>query len=313
MVASINAAYGSGYGYPPASQAVTVTVQTEQDTLAAQLSQGGSRQTLTASSYSESVTISIGQGSSTNASSLTSGALQAQTQSGQQALATVEQTATEARDFLKNDAKKKLAQAEAELKLLKLLGNSAAGAKEAAQIAREIADAATQYAEGGGAADAAATGTSSTGADATAASAPAASSQNAAAQGAAGQSATAPTNAAAGSAAAGTAAALTPAQQDPFYQSVEAALAELKKYLQKTLPALETSSDKKTRKTAKEVAESFDQSLVQVADAEATFNAESAPGGGAADATAALGGGDSAAAAAATAVAASYQSVNLTV
>jgi hypothetical protein len=309
MVASISAAYGSGHGYPPASQAVTVAVRTEQDTLAAQVNQGGSQQTLSASNYRESVTISIGPAA--NASSLTQGAAQsgqqAQTQSGQQALATVEQTAAEARDFLKNDAKKKLQDALAELKLLKLLGNSAAGAKEAARIAREIADAASQYAEGGGAGDdgagaatdAATAGTNSTGTDAAAAGSPAASSQTAA-----------PPNAAAtASAAPGTASALTPAQQDPFYQSVDAALAELKKYLQKTLPALETSSDKKTRKTAKEVAESFDQSLVQVADAEAAFNAES---GGATESTAALGGGDSAATAAAVVVAASYQSVNLT-
>ena len=181
MVDSINTAYGGGYGYPPASQAVTVTVQTEQDTLAAQVSEGGSQQTLNASSYTQSVTISIGQGSGgANASSLASrdalSSLQAQTQSGQQALATVEQTAAEARDFLKNDAKKKLQNALAELKLLKLIGDGAKGAKEAARIAREIADAATQYAEGGGSgdagagvADAATAGTDATATDSSAA------------------------------------------------------------------------------------------------------------------------------------------------
>ena len=74
------------------------------------------------------------------------------------------------------------------------------------------------------------------------------------------------------------------------------------------MPALEASGDEKTRKFAKKVQDSFNESVTQVASAEAQFNAAS--GGDAAD-TAALGGEDSAASAAASVVAAAYQPVNL--
>ncbi|MEI9985296.1 MAG: hypothetical protein WDN69_20130 [Aliidongia sp.] len=354
MVDGITSAYGASYGYGAQSphqtasqssggrQTTTITVETSEESTVARIKQGGKEETVTSSSYSESVTISVATDSSGSGSAgagTPSGALATQTQNGQLALATVEQTAAEARDFLKNDAKQKLQIALNELKLLKLLGNTPAGAKEAAQLAKQIADASSEYAAGGGAsaADDATTGDADgtpdtgtvAGASTTGATAGSAG-QGAAASSAATASAAGATTAATSTAAstsgtsqsaasaasptgaaseAGGTGALTPAQQDPFYQEVQAALQALKKYLQKTLPALEVSPDAKTRKLAKDVQKSFNESVAQIADAEAEFNAESI-GSDAGD-EAALGGSDGAASAAAAVVAAVYQPVNI--
>ena len=332
MVDGISSAASGSNGYAPyqssGRQTSTITVETEEQTLTAQIKQGGKVETLSYASYSQAVTINIKTGP--NGPGVSSAA-SAQLQDGQQALATVEQTAAEASDFLKNDAKQKLQIALNELKLLKLLGQTPAGAKEAAQLAKQIADAASEYAAGGGAdpadsADAstaagdaadATDGTAATGSDGTAASATAtpssaataaASSSTTAATGTAGTSSTAATGSTAQAASSN---GLTPADQDPFFQEVQAALKELKKYLQKTLPALEASPDEKTRKLARKVEKSFNESVAQIASAEAQFNTESALG--AADDTTALGGADSAASAAASIVAGVYQPVNISV
>lgn len=302
MVDSISNAASGSYGYAPyqssGRQTTTITVETEEQTLTAQIKQGGKVETLSYASYSQAVTINIKTGS--NGAGVSSAA-SAQLQEGQQALATVEQTAAEASDFLKNDAKQKLQIALSELKLLKLLGQTPAGAKEAAQLAKQIADAASEYASGGGADPAdSANASAATGdaADATAAAAAATPSSTA-------TDAASPSTAAQAASSNG----LTPADQDPFFQEVQAALKELKKYLQKTLPALEASPDEKTRKLARKVEKSFNESVAQIASAEAQFNTESALG--AADDTTALGGADSAASAAASIVAGVYQPVNI--
>jgi len=346
MVDALSSVYNGAYGYSPysstgrqgAATAATITIETEEETGTAQIDQGGKQETLSYASYSESVTIDVQSGSSSSsagsaASSTAGGNTPAkQAAEGQQALATVEQTAAEARDFLKNDAKAKLQIALNELKLLKLLGNTPADAKEAAQIAKQLADASSEYVEGGGAdigtADSAdATDGASADASTTAATGGATSAATTAdgadvsAQAAAAlvsgasqttASADAQSSTTHGSATAASNQGLTPAEQDPFFELVQAALKELKKYLLKTLPALEASSDKKTRETAKKAEESFNESVGQIGAAEAQFDTETTDED-AADASAALGGADSAASAAAVVVAGGYAPVNLSV
>ncbi len=353
MVDAISSANSGAFGYAPyqssgrqGAATTTITVETDEETGTAQINQGGKKTTVSYASYTGSVTINIktgsgstGSGSAAGSSAAGGNSKAAQAQEGQQALATVEQTAAEAQDFLKNDAKAKLQIALNELKLLKLLGNTPAGAKEAAQIAKQLADASSEYAAGGGAdidsaggAAAGATdgtdGSSATAGDAAAATSGAGAAGTAAAasgtvaQGAVSATASGDSQPTASgdaqSQAAGTdaSAALnpgaTPADQDPFFQEVQKALKELKKYLQKTLPALEVSPDKKTRDLAKKVEKSFNGSVAQIGQAESDFNTETdveeAAGG-----STALGGADSAASAAASVVAAVYQPVNISV
>jgi len=356
MVDAISSANSGASGYAPyqssgrqGAASTTITVETDEETATAQIDQGGKKTTVSYASYTESVTININTGNGGAASGSTAGSSAAggnskaaQAQEGQQALATVEQTTAEAQDFLKNDAKAKLQIALNELKLLKLLGNTPAGAKEAAQIAKQIADASSEYAAGGGAdidsADGAAAGAtdgtadgstaaagnataattgdtavSGTGAAGTTTAAADTTSQTTAsgdAQAAASGDAQSPAAGTASSAASNPGA--TPADQDPFFQEVQAALKQLKKYLQKTLPALEASPDKKTRDLAKKVEKSFNDSVAQIGQAEADFNTETDIEQ-AASGSAALGGTDSAASAAASVVAAVYQPVNISV
>src|SRR5579859_2235359 len=102
MVDGIGSAYGAGYApYQSAGrQTTSISVAIDEETLTAQIKQGGKQETLSYTSYSESVTINVktgSGGSDTSPGNTVSG----QAQDGQQALATVEQTAAEARDFLK--------------------------------------------------------------------------------------------------------------------------------------------------------------------------------------------------------------------
>src|SRR5579859_4690702 len=74
MVDGITAAYGGNVPYSAQSpyplpsgqatgtQTASISIETEQETIAAQVTQGGSVETLYYSSYSQSVTISVGSG-----------------------------------------------------------------------------------------------------------------------------------------------------------------------------------------------------------------------------------------------------------
>jgi hypothetical protein len=203
--------------------------------------------TANGTTYGAAVTFSI-----STASTSAGGSSEAPAQQdGEQALSTLTQTADEARGFLKKDAQKKLQLAESELKLLKLLGG-ADGAKQAAQLARQIADAASQYAEG---------------------SDPDASDQSATGAGVATPTAPASVDAGASTGASSSAAANA---QPSFYRQVDAALATLKKYLQKVLPALALSPDKDTRKIGETAKAVFDQAVAQAEAAEADVDGQSA-------------------------------------
>jgi hypothetical protein len=204
--------------------------------------------TASGTSYGAAVTLSISTSTSSTSSSAVPGL---PAQDGEQALSTLKQTAAEAKGFLKKDAQQKLQIAEGELKLLKLLGGTD-GARQAAQLARQIADAASQYAEGS---DPSAPDQAASDADAAAAA-----------------TATASTSAAASTADPSSAATVD--AQPSFYQQVDAALAALRKYLQKILPTLAVSPDRDVRKTGETAKAEFDQAVAAAEAAEAEVDGQ---------------------------------------
>jgi hypothetical protein len=169
---------------------------------------------------------------------------------GEQALATLKAASIQAAGFSKKDAADRLTRALNELKILKLLGGGINGAKQAAQIAKEIAVAASEYAQSGGAvpADVAA---ASAAPDATATPTTAAGNTDAPA---ASPPATAPSAA--------------PGDANAFFQAANEALSELRRYLHQILPALETSHDKKTRNAAHKAKEDFDKAAAETLTAQ---------------------------------------------
>jgi hypothetical protein len=183
---------------------------------------------------------------------------------GEQALATLKAASIQAAGFSKKDAADRLTRALNELKILKLLGGGINGAKQAAQIAKEIAVAASEYAQSGGAVpadvaaasaapDATATPTTAAGnTDAPAAPPPPASVGDDAS--AAPPPATAPS--------------ATPGDANAFFQAANEALSELRRYLHQILPALETSHDKKTRNAAHKAKEDFDKAAAETLTAQ---------------------------------------------
>jgi hypothetical protein len=222
MVDGTIAAYGSSsfsYQAQISGAQTTSVALAEQASVAVIANSGGTV-------FAAAVTINVAASTAS-----ANGPVAGQAQDGAQALATLKQTAAEARGFLKKDAQQKLQIAEGELRLLKLLGGGAAGAKQAAQLARQIADAATQYAEG--------------------------SDPNAPADAAPAESAAA--------------ASAQPSTQPSFYEQVDAALATLRKYLQSVAPALKTAPDQRTRAAGETAEEAFDQAEAQAAAAEAAF------------------------------------------
>lgn len=160
---------------------------------------------------SVSIDISIAASTQTTSSSTT--------QDGTQVLATLQQSQESVRDHNKKDAAAKLDEAVKELSLLKLLGNTIAGAREAVKLAKQIAAAVKEYADAGGTPAASAisvAGTGLTQAD-----------------------------------------AVTSAQRDPFYAIAGAALSSLQKFLKKTLPSLLNSTDPAVRAEARRLAREF--------------------------------------------------------
>jgi hypothetical protein len=191
---------------------------------------------------------------------------------GEQALATLKATAIEAAGFSKKEAADRLTRALNELKILKLLGGGINGAKQAAQIAKEIGVAASEYAQSGGAMPADVAAASAAPDDATA-SAPTMTGNTDAP--AAPPPAATPPQATALSAALG--------GPDAFFQAANEALSELHRYLQQILPPLETSQDKKTRNAAHKAQEDFDKAVGTTLAAE---NLQPASSGAAAPAAA---------------------------
>jgi hypothetical protein len=199
-------------------------------------------------------------------------------QDGLKALATLKQAAQQARDFDKKSASDKLALITRELALLKLLGTGIAAAREAVDLAKQVAAAVSLYAGSGG--DASAASVAAPSADALIDSAPTdgavSSGQNAssspdlavasgtAASTDAAESAspTTPSGAAPSSASAPTAVAAT--QQDPFYGLANALIAQLKKYLAQILPSLQTSADPKVRAEAGRLGKQFDKLVAAI-------------------------------------------------
>ena len=171
-------------------------------------------------------------------------------QDGEKVLATLQQSQQSVREQNKEEAAAKLDEAVKELSLLKILGNTVDGAREAVKLAKQIADAVKEYAAAGGSSSAntvsaiAADLSQSAGTigdtGTTSASAPAASNK------------------------------LATAQQDPFYAIAGAALAALQKYLKKTLPALQESSDPRTRAEARKLAREFNKAVDSVDAVELT-------------------------------------------
>jgi hypothetical protein len=192
--------------------------------------------------FSVSISVSVGAAIQTAASST-------QAQDGSQALATLQQAQQAVRDATRSDAAAKLDEAIKELSLLKILGNTLAGASEAVKLAKQIAAAAKEYAAAGGASPGSLSTVSSDLARVTAA------------LGDIGTTANDPTDAAS---------AQTAAQQDPFYGIAGAALAALRKYLQKTLPPLQNSSDPKTRAAARQLGKEFAHAENAIDEAEAS-------------------------------------------
>jgi DNA-binding ferritin-like protein len=173
---------------------------------------------------------------------------------GEQALATLKAASIEAAGFSKKDAADRLTRALNELKILKLLGGGINGAKQANDTATtEIAVAASEYAQSGGAvpADVAA---ASAAPDATASTAtPTTAAGNTDAP-AAPPPATAPS--------------AVPGDANAFFQAANEALSELRRYLHQILPALETSHDKKTRNAAHKAKEDFDKAAAETLTAQ---------------------------------------------
>ncbi|MGB8839455.1 MAG: hypothetical protein WCC64_00125 [Aliidongia sp.] len=190
---------------------------------------------------------------------------------GEQALATLKAASIEAAGFSKKDAADRLTRALNELKILKLLGGGINGAKQAAQIAKEIGVAASEYAQSGGAVPADVAAAASAAPDATASTATPATT----AAGNTDAPVTPPPPASTGTDASATPAASTAASPqataltavaggpDAFFQAANEALSELHRYLQQILPSLETSPDKKTRNAAHKAQEDFDKAAAE--------------------------------------------------
>lgn len=231
MVDAALAAYSSSLSYTAqfsGPQETSSLSLVEQTSIAAVTTANGT-------AFGAAVTVSISASALSASSSSPAGVPEGD---GEQALATLKQTAADAKGFLKKAAQQKLQIAASEIKLLKLL-DATDGAREAAQLARRIADAASQYAEGSDPND-----------------------PDQAASSAAAAAAAAPSAAA--------------AAQPSFFQQVDVALAALRKYLQKVLPALALSSDKDVRKTGETAKAAFDQAVAQAGTAEAELDAQGA-------------------------------------
>jgi hypothetical protein len=198
----------------------------------------------------------------------------------QKAVDTLKQGAAEAAAFQKAAAAKQLEDAIKQLQLLKLLGDPAKGAKEAARLAKQIGNAATAYA-GANPAGGSATGTLLA-SNQQASDARAAGAEQAVATAAGLATAPADPSAAPGSAAAssGDAAATTAAvaavasspadaavlatlvsSPGDFFAAAEAALGEIQKYLSKVLVELRASPNKADRDEAKRAGDTFDKAV----------------------------------------------------
>jgi hypothetical protein len=217
------------------------------------------------------VAVSVDDGTQTAAASQ-------REQDGLKALATLKQAAQQARDFNKKSASEKLALITRELALLKLLGTGIAAARQAVDLAKQVAAAVSLYAGSGG--DAGAAGVTAPSAGAPSDSAPAdgaadtgliasaspdlagASDPEATADAAGSGSPTAPSGAT--PPAAGSATAATATQQDPFYALANAVIAELKKYLAQILPSLQNSADPKVRAEAGRLSTRFDKLVATI-------------------------------------------------
>lgn len=206
---------------------------------------------------SVSVSVSIAAASQTDATS--------QTQEGSQVLATLQQTQQALRDQNKKDAAAKLDEAVKELSLLKLLGTTIEGAREAVKLAKQVAAAVTEYSAAGGTPSASAT-----------AAAAGLSSTDQATSGTSNGATASTTNATANTAS---------AQQDPFYTIAAAVLTALRKFLKKTLADLQNSSDPTIRAEARKLGRAFDKVLSSLDAASTTSGQDSTTTGSGSGAT----------------------------